>query len=59
MFDRPANVSMRTPEELDTPAFRKVVRESAEQSIVREYTRDLPLLLVVVSGLVLTGCLWL
>lgn len=25
---------MRSPEELDTPAFRKVVREAAEQSIV-------------------------
>jgi beta-glucosidase len=34
MFDRPANITMRKPEELDTPAFRKVVREAAEQSIV-------------------------
>ena len=34
MFDRPANVTMRSPEELDTPAFRKIVQESAEQSIV-------------------------
>jgi hypothetical protein len=31
LFDRPANVTMRTPEELDTPAFRQVVREAAEQ----------------------------
>lgn len=34
LFDRPANVTMRSPEELDTPAFRKIVREAAEQSIV-------------------------
>ena len=33
LFDRPANVSMRTPAELDTPAFRQTVREAAEQSI--------------------------
>ena len=31
LFDRSANVTMRTPEELDTPAFRQVVREAVEQ----------------------------
>ena len=34
LFDRPANVSQRTPQELDTPQARALAREAAEQSIV-------------------------
>ena len=42
LFDRPANVSMRQPSDLDTPEYRSLAREAAEQSIVLLMNKNMP-----------------
>jgi hypothetical protein len=41
LFDREANVSQRTPAEIDTPHARAIAREAAEQSIVLLINKEL------------------